>query len=251
MRDPKLQQKEVRRAIAHLFDVDNIMENVIYGMGKRISSPMLYTSDEKILNESPPISFDVAKAKAMLTAAGWTDSNNDGIVDKEIDGERVEMELSYAFSSPTEEQIALLFQNNAKEAGVGVVPVKKEFVTKLTDVRKGDFELVAMGWRTYPMPYDPYQLFHSESAKVGGSNYSGLINEELDQIIENIRVEIDETKRNALYAQFQKIIYDEQPSVYLFSPQNPTAISKRFNAQSSSIGYFPNMFELKGDVNMN
>lgn len=250
LRNPKLQQKEVRRAIAHLFDVDNIVENVVYGMGERINGPMLYNTDDNILADTPPIPFDINQAKELLAAAGWVDSNNDGMVDKKIDGERIEMELNYAFSSPTEEQIALLFQNSAKEAGVGVVPIKKEFVTKLADVRKGDFEMVAMGWRTYPMPYDPYQLFHSESATAGGSNYSGFINEEVDDLITQIRSEIDETKRNALYKRFQNIVYDEQPNVYLFSPRNPIAISKRFEAESSSIGYFPNMFELKGEVSM-
>ncbi|MFK7936781.1 MAG: ABC transporter substrate-binding protein [Saprospiraceae bacterium] len=251
LRNPKLEQKEVRRAIAHLFDIDNIMENVIDGMGKRINNPiMLYIPDEKLHEQTPPIPFDVAKAKDLLTAAGWTDTDNNGIVDKEIDGEVVELELTYLASSPTEEQIGLLFQNSAKEVGVSIVPIKKEFITKLGDVRKGEYELAAMAFRGYPMPYDPHQNFHSDNTRAGGSNFGGYINEEVDELITQIRVEMDDTKRRTLYARFLQIINEDQPYVYLFSPLNPTAISKRFSAESSSMGYFTNMFELKSDVNM-
>lgn len=251
LQDEKLKDKNVRRAIAHLFDINSIIDNVLYGMGEPIVGPV-HPSKSYYAKDLPTIEFSTDKAKKMLADAGWVDTNNNGIVDKEIDGEQVEMEIDYLISSATEEEIGLLFQNNAKEAGVRVNVNKKEFVTKLGDLKKGDFEMAQSGWRTYPMPYDPKQIWHSSSAVAGGSNYSGFVSDEADQLIDNIRVEINDEKRNEMYQRFQEIIYEEQPYVFLFTPLNPTAISKRFEAESSSLGYFPNMFELKkNNLSMN
>ncbi|MEL7020941.1 MAG: ABC transporter substrate-binding protein [Bacteroidota bacterium] len=250
MRRTKLQQKEVRRALTHLFDIDNIMSNILYDMGEPINSP-IHPTKSYYNRDLPAIPFDLAEAKKLLAAAGWSDSNGNGIVDKEIDGEQVELEVEYLVSSSIEEQIAILFQNSAAEVQVGVNIVKKEFVTKLDDLRKHNFDLVATGWRNYPMLYDPYSSFHSESAVAKGGNYSGISIEKLDQLIADIRSEIDEEKRNKLYADFQKLIYDEQPIVFLFSPLNPMATSKRFDGKQSSIGYYVNTFELKNSARLN
>lgn len=251
LRNNKFNDKKVRRAIAHLYDINNIIENLLYGMGAPVTNPV-HPSKSYHADNLPVIEYDVDKARKLLTDAGWSDTNNDGTVDKEIDGEQLELEINYLVSSSNEEEIALLFQNSAKEAGVGVNISKKEFVTKMGDIRKNEFDMAAIGWRTYPIPYDPKQIWHSSSAVAGGSNYSGFTNDEVDELIDKIRVEIDDNKRDMMYQRFQEIIYDEQPYVFLFTPLNPTAISKRFDAESSSIGYFPNMFELKkNNLSMN
>ncbi|MFK7806541.1 MAG: ABC transporter substrate-binding protein, partial [Saprospiraceae bacterium] len=78
---PHLSDKRVRRAIAHLTDVDEIIETVQKGMALRYAVP--FPSNADYTDRSlKPIPFDIEKAKALLTEAGWEESEADGIRDK-------------------------------------------------------------------------------------------------------------------------------------------------------------------------
>ncbi|NJN34262.1 MAG: hypothetical protein HC817_08445 [Saprospiraceae bacterium] len=62
-----------------------------------------------------------------------------------------------------------------------------------------------------------------------------------------IRTELNEENRTALYKQFQKLIYDEQPAIFLFARQDRIAVNKRFDAPlvALSPGFDVKDFKLK------
>jgi peptide/nickel transport system substrate-binding protein len=93
-RIPKLEDKRVRRALAHLFDVDEVLKSVKLGFAVPIIGP--FHSTRSYYNKNlEPIKLNIEKARNLLSEAGWTDSNGNGTVDKNIDGELVEMNLQY------------------------------------------------------------------------------------------------------------------------------------------------------------
>lgn len=251
MKSSKLSDKRVRRALAHLMDVDEVVDVTLKGMGTRNVGPIQPTKSY-YNRDLPLINYDFEKAKTLLTEAGWTDTNNNGTIDKEIDGELVEMELEYltSSSSKNEQSSAQILQNNAKKAGIKIDIVPKEFTLKTDQLKKHEFELASGGWASHPIPYDPRQIWHTESYGGSGSNYVGFGNEESDALIEKIRVTTDEKERASLYLKFQEMIYEEQPYIFLFYSTNPIAISKRFEAEVYDIrpGYFPSQFVLKTAV---
>lgn len=65
--------------------------------------------------------------------------------------------------------------------------------------------------------------------------------------MDQIRSELDETKRNALYKQFQALLYDEQPAAFLFVRQERVAVSTRFDAPiiNRRPGFSASMFKIK------
>lgn len=247
-RSPKLSDKRVRRALAHLIDVDEIVETLQLGYGQRTVGP-IHPNADYYNKELKPIAFNIKKAQELLAEAGWTDTNNDGVVDKEIEGERVEMELEYLISTSSEEEknTALLFQENAKRAGVKTNIVAQEFRVKIGNLRQQKFELAPSGWQASLALFDPYQIWHTDSYGGSGRNYFGFGNQESDALIEAIRSTLDKEKRDPLYKKFQEIVYEEQPYIFLFFRRNLIAISKRFEAEASSVrpGYFSNTFKLK------
>lgn len=250
-RSPKLSDKRVRRALAHLTDVDEIVNTLLKGMAVRTNGPV-HPDKSYYHKDLPLIKYDFEKAKTLLTEAGWTDTNNNGTIDKEIDGELVEMELEYlvSASSKNEESRALVLQNNAKKAGINITVVPKNFRVKTDDLKKHNFELSSGGWASPPTPFEPKQIWHSQSYGGDGSNYVGFGSEESDALIDEIRETMDEKEREKLYLRFQEIIYDEQPYIFSFFSTNPIAISKRFEAEAYNIrpGYFPNRFVLKDQL---
>ncbi len=243
-KNPKFADKRVRRAFAHLVNRDDIIESLYQGLAVKVNSPInpkksYYNKDLK------DIEFDPAKAKALLTEAGWKDTDGNGIIDKVIDGKKVEMKIVYKYNNGNtiRKNIGLLLQQEAKRVGIDIQIDAREWTVFLEDNKKRDFELVSLAWVQSPALDDLKQIWHTSSDTPDGSNRVGFGNEETDKIIEEIRTTLDEQKRNELYKRFQEIVYEEQPYVFICVPTERISIHKRFdNRETSALrpGYSPN-----------
>lgn len=143
--------------------------------------------------------------------------------------------------------IGQVFKDEAARAGVEIVMISSEGSVMIEDLKKREFDLTCLGWSQSPLPDDFKQIWHTASNTYEGSNLVGFGNEESDQLIEEIRITMDEEKRNKMYLRFQEIIADQQPYIFLFSSKSCMAISKRFkNAEAVSLrpGYFARYFQL-------
>lgn len=246
-RSPKLEDKTVRRALAHAVNVDEIIKELYEGFGTRTTGPVYrkapyYNKDLKL------ISYNPSKARKMLEEAGWTDSNNNGIVDKVIDGETVELVLNCNFSGNREisRNTVLLLKDQVQRAGIDINPVGAEFNVYLSETRRGEFEMTLGARNAQTVSWEPRQTWHTESIGTG-SNFSGFGNDASDALIEKIQSTLDENERFAQYRELQQMIYDEQPFVFLFSAQNRIAIHKRFEAGTTVLypGYSLQKFRIK------
>jgi len=242
---PKLADRRVRRALAHLVDVEELIEKEYYGLAQRTVGPF-HPTKPYYHDGLKPIEFSAEKARALLTEAGWEDSDGDGVVDKVMEGENVPLELEFKYSNASDfaRRQALLFQNAAQQAGVKINLTQLEFTVLISDTKKRDYEMYSSAWGQDPIVDDPKQLWHSESDTPSGGNRVSFVNAKADRLIEEIRVTLDEEKRNELYLEFQELIYKEQPYIFLFSPLQRIAISKRFEAEPSARrpGFFVNEF---------
>ncbi|NJL75116.1 MAG: hypothetical protein HC892_08860 [Saprospiraceae bacterium] len=243
---PKLNDKRVRRALAHVINVEQIIETVYDGALTRIAGPIL-PSMLGYNEQLKPVPFDIARAKALLQEAGWTDTNSDGTVDKIINGKREEMvlELLTVAGIETQQQAALLMQQDALKAGIKFEIIARDQKAGAEDQSNRNFDLANRG-TAIPTPnlYDPKQSWHTESDNPAGFNRSGFGNAATDALIEEIRTTLDEQKRAALISQLQEIIYDEQPLIFLWTAPQFLAIHRRFEAETYSLrpGYFPGSF---------
>ncbi len=240
--NPKLADKRVRQALSHAIDVGRIIEKVYFGMGERLASPV--HPNQKFYNDELPIpDYNAEKAKALLTEAGWTDTNGDGTVDNEVDGEQVELVLTYSYSSgrASSERSALIIQESARRAGVKIELEAVEFRQLLGRQRAGDYELSGAA-RSLAPNWEPRQNYHTE-----GDNRAGFGNAETDALMGKIQETLDDDERYKLYKDLQAIIYDERPEIYIMTYSVRFAIHKRFETPISAYfpGYFPNYMKLR------
>ena len=231
---PKLSDKRVRRALAHLINMDEIINTTMYGYAEKVVGPF-HTSRPYYNQDLPLIEENLEKSRELLKEAGWEDSNENGTVDKVIDGELTEMKLDYLSSRAgvAGQKIGTIFKANAKRVGVDIELVVKEGNIVAEARTKRDFDLFTSGWSQDPSPDDPYQNWHTDSDTPSGGNRFGFGNEESDKIIEEIRTIIPEERRNELYKKLQKMIYDEQPCIFLMIPTGRMAINKKFDYKPS------------------
>lgn len=236
-RNPKLSDKRVRRALAHCVDMDAVIRDLYDGLAERQIGP--FFPDKPYYDQTlKPIQMNLDSARHLLEAAGWKDSNNDGVVDKVIDGKRMELKLQYLYNpnSNYDSDFTMLFKNNAQKAGILIDRIPLESTVMAERLRNGDYEVAGRGARGLPVPDDPAQLWHTNSAQPGGSNYPRFGNAASDALIESIASASDEATRNKLYLEFQQLLYDEQPVIFQLCPAGKIVIHNRFDPVVNRMG---------------
>ncbi|HXB41622.1 MAG TPA: ABC transporter substrate-binding protein [Bacteroidia bacterium] len=223
---------KVRWALSMLTPVDDINKVIYKGKAKRQTtciSPLKpdYNQDLK------PIEFDVEGAKKLLVEAGWKDSDGDGVLEKKIDGETVKMEfnIQYMATAPSWKDIAFLTAESFYKAGIKATPVAVDFNVALDNLKNHDFDILVSAWQGVAAPEDHEQIWSTKSWANKGSNFTGWGNAQTDALIDSMKHELDEGKRAVMSKRFQKMIYDDQPYIFLFSSVRRIAIHKRFGKQ--------------------
>ncbi len=226
---PMFQDKRVRMALSHAVNREALIEKIYFGMARPVQSPIFYKRVE-CDTTLPIIAYDLAKAKALLAEAGWSDSDGNGILDKVIDGKKTEFTFSIMLNNGNErrKQTALVMVDALKQIGISAKTISLEWATFLQRTRNGEYDAFVGGWAMSAVEGDMYQIWHSKSAEQGGSNHVHYNNPEVDKLIETIRGEFDFEKRRELYKQIQRLIYDDQPYTFLVSEKQTGAYNNRF-----------------------
>lgn len=230
-----------RRAIDYALDRKSMVNNIANGL----ASP-LFTSESlnaiylnKSLAKGHP--QDVNKAKKYLRLSGFYWKN--GILyDKK--GNRVEFDLYTNAGNTEREAIGVMVKQDLSDLGMKVNFKPVEFnslVNKL--VNSYDWDLVIMGLTGSPLePHDGKNVWYSNGSLHlfnQRQNRAGLLSRQqkddrlswevqLDKIFDEASLKTKFADRKKLYDEYQQIIYDEKPIIYLYSPVRVVAIRKKF-----------------------
>lgn len=240
-----LRDVATRKALARLLDLDQLKTSLFQGFAQRINAPFQPAKsyyNKELLN----IPFDIPAAKDLLNTAGWLDNNKNGIVDKKIANKTKDLKLRlYTTPGGLGQKVALHLSENAKQVGIEIEILSKPLPVILEQMHAKDYEIAALADVQYPGPDDPYPVWHSKSYTEDGQNITGYTNYSIDSLIDLIRHSDPGSNRKNLYYQFQQIIYQDQPVIFLFAPQTLLAVNKKWSAQMASVrpGYFVNEFK--------
>ena len=225
MTNPVFKDKRVRQALSHLINREKLQKDIFFNLAKPVSGP--FPRESSAYDQSvKPYSFDVEKARRLLAEAGWKDIDNDGILEK--DGRKLAFTAIYPNTAATYQKMLPVIREDMKKAGVRMDLLGIEWSVLVQRLEKKQFEACVLGW-TGTLKPDPHQLWHSSYAKQpGSSNHIGFVNRQADELIEKIRVCFDSKERNRLYHQFHRLIHDEAPYLFLFSPDSLTVINKDY-----------------------
>ena len=230
-----LSDKAVRKALAYAVPVERVIQMVNKGVNKRIAGPVsfLKKSCDTTLILLP---YDPAKAGDLLQLAGWKDSDKDGIRDKVIDGKKLQLtlELAYLSVQPEWKEMAIIISEGLAQAGVKVIANGFDFPVWLDKLATHDFDMAMGAWNSTAMPDDFSQLWSLTSYKDNGPNYTGFGNAESEALIDSMNVIMDDAQRIPLERKLQRIIYDEQPYIFLYGLVRRSVIHKRY----SGAGFF-------------
>lgn len=224
LNDPKFQDKRIRQAINYAVDKREIIQGVLLGVGTECTGPFAprswaYNQDVR------PVEYNPEKALKLLNAAGWT-MNKNGYLQKGNDI----FEFSIMTNQGNEERkrAAVIIQKRLRSIGMKVKIKIVEWSAFLNEfINKKKFETVLLGWSLSLDP-DIYDIWHSSKTKEGEFNFVSFKNKDVDELLAAGRREFNQAKRKKIYNKIHKIIYDEQPYLFLYTADSLPILSSRF-----------------------
>ena len=193
----------------------------------------------------------------MLEAAGWVDSDGDGV--REKDGLKAKIELCTTTRQVRQDTLALV-SSYLKEVGidstVSAVAPADIFASfnEATDqtpcaLSKSHFDLAE---HAFSVPLDPlsgYPSYHSSQFEPNGSNDGSIKDADVDRIMDGVKNTVDFAEIKTLMADWQKVYVEKtieiplyfRKEVSLVKPTisgftgNPTAAGPTRNAYDWSV----------------
>ena len=223
-----------RKALSAVCNVDYMLENVVWGQGKRISAEFPIHRPGYAHPDLQLLAFDPGKAMALLAAAGWEDADGNGILDRETAAGKQEfrVEFMYNLNRPERGILGEKLKVDAKAVGIEIEIVGVEWREYLERLSAGNFDLFAGAWSSDPVEESYRQVWHTE-AITNGANFTGFGDAATDQLIERFDQEIDPARRQAICRQIQSVLYEEQPYIFLWASTRSMLI--RRNLRSAEI----------------
>ena len=217
-KNPLFQDRRVRKALTHLMNRELVIDKFQFGYAQLATGPW-YSWSEYADPEVQPILFDPAKAVKLLQEAGWSDSNKDGVLEKQFLEGKKDFSFSLLFASGNRdtEKYLTIFQEDLKKAGIRLSLRPLDWTSFLAVLDKKSFDACLLGWSGGSIAIDPMQIWHSRSARAGGSNYISYSNAKVDKLIDAARRELNKKKRIKLLREVYRLIADDVPYIFLFN----------------------------------
>ena len=224
-----------RRAVAWAVDRQRILDEVFSGIGavpKAILTPGLFG----YWNEGEDLwpGYDLDMAAALLAEAGWSDSDGDGILDK--DGQAFSITYGISPGFPFD-QYGQIVYNDFTSLGIEITVETEEIGAYLSDMRAGKWELAGMLFPAFDP--DVFNIIAHSSSIDAAWNTARLNNPEVDALIEAGRRTVDNDARAAIYHQIQEIMLDQMPYIPFYVIENAFVINARVqNFRTNAQGFF-------------
>ena len=216
--------KRVRIALNFAVNKKALLENVLKNDGE-IAFGTIYPDSWAFNKTIKPYPYNPRKALKLLHEAGWKDTNNNNILDK--DGVELEFTVLFKEGFAVDEKSLKHIQVDLYRIGVSISG-KKHSTKKFNNfVMKKEFDSILIALVGRGDPDNNYAFWHS-SQTASGYNFFSYKNEKIDKYLEEGRRAFDINMRKKLYFKFQEEIFSDPPGIFLFWANSLFVIHERF-----------------------
>jgi peptide/nickel transport system substrate-binding protein len=229
-----------RRAVACALDKQGMIRAALSGLGYPQWGPM---SPSEGYFYNPSVSqypYDTAKAKSLLAGAGFTDKNHDGVIE-DPQGRAVEFTILTNSGNTVRGRLAEAVCKDLCALGFSVHVKLVDFAGLIDRIDNPPYDwdaaLLALTGNVEPhfgknvWQSSGYRHMWFPSQKTPSTQWEARI----DSIFSAAVKELDESKRKALYDEWQRIVSEELPFIYTVLPEQVLCISNRFKNVNPSV----------------
>lgn len=216
LKDPVLKDREVRKALSMLFNRPLMLNKFEYNMSEYATGPV-YVQSDYASPKVKPVEFNPDEALKVLRAAGWRDTDRDGILDKVIDGKK--RKLSVTIMEPLMDVMKYhtIFKEDASKVGVDINIKNIEWNSFIKLLNEKKFQAVRLAWVGGSVDWDPKQIWHSSSIEGASSNFISYSNPEVDRLIDQARKLYTAEERIPLLRKVHELISADYPYIWWFN----------------------------------
>ena len=215
----------VRIALSLAINREEILKEYLQGYGQLSFGPVSPIFKTYYNHKLKPYKFNPAKSKELLTAAGWSDSDKDGTLDK--NNEDFSFKLYIGSGNPRRAYVATVVKNNLKAVGIDVTIETMEMSAFINKLMEHELDAWMAGW-AIPLPIDIQPYWHSDFSR-SPFNLPGFNNMEVDKLLDALEIEKSHEKKEMLYKRIQEILHEKEPVTFLYWLDVKTAYNKRID----------------------
>ncbi len=217
-KNPVLKEKAVRQALAASIDRKVLIQNVLFGYGESIASPLPVHFGGMIAT-STSSSTPIEVASAILEKAGWK-KNADNIYQKKTDKETTTLAISISTSDVPELKGMAEEVKKAWETLGAQVDLKIFETGDLNQnvIRPRNYEALFFG-QVVNRDTDLFAFWDSSEKTDPGLNIALYSNATVDKALENARNLVSTEDRLAEYRKVEGQIESDVPAIFVYSPE--------------------------------
>src|SRR3989344_2432385 len=240
-----LSDKNIRLALSYGTDKKDLINKILDGKGLVTNSPMIGEVLDMV-GDVKTYDYDPDKAKKLLADSGWGNSDDKGILSKtekakSKNDKPVAQRLTIRLTTPTWSELANA-ANLLKEQWVKIgveLTVEALPTQELTQARKDrSYQMLLFGEILNTDP-DPFSLWHSSQKRDPGLNLALYDNKTVDDLLEKARQTLNPLERAKQYQDFQKLVVEDVPAIFLYNPLYIYAQTKNIKGFGNKIISMP------------
>jgi len=257
--NPVLKEAQMRKTLSYAVNKEKIVNEILNAEAQVIDSCILPES-LGFNSDIEKFSFNSQLAKEELEKAEWklTDykkeepptEESEDTTDDSAETPEPETTEEYPFQvrqlknrylefslttvdQPENVKIAKELQKEWQQIGakVNLIFVKPNQMQEV--IKNRDYEALLYGQILGYDP-DPFPFWHSKQKTYPGLNLTSLADEKIDALLEQARKTSNEEERAGKYTEFQKLLTDSAPAIFLFNPTYTYPQNKKIKGFNTS-----------------
>lgn len=232
------EDRKVRLALNYAVNKKKLLKNVLNSDGK-IASGSVFPESWAYNQQIKPYPYDPQKALDLLHEAGWVDSNNNHILDK--DGHEFDFTILLQKGDAIQEKNLRQIQVDLIQLGISTKTKKLSIKEYNNYLMKRKFDAIIIAMVSRGDPDNNYKFWHS-SQIINEKNFFSYKNKKIDNFLEKGRRVFDIDLRKKFYYQFQEEMFKDPPGIFLFWANNLFMVHERFKGAKMHPSW---MFDLK------
>jgi peptide/nickel transport system substrate-binding protein len=212
---PEFTDVKVRQAMNYALDREAMVQVALFGYGRVACSPInlvWFYTDEYCY------SFDLEKAKALMAESSVPDGFS--------------ASLMVASGNVVDNQLAVMMKDMLAQINVDVTIEPIDSAAQWTRRTEQDYDMTMGSGTSDNLDPNSNMLFCCVSDGGALSSYTGWVDPEVDDIFRQTQTEMDFDKRGELYDEFQRLVMERGPSLYLVHQVN------RYGTRATTHNFF-------------
>lgn len=219
-----LKDKAVRLALALAINRKKIIDDALSGDGVLINGPVLpgYPGyDDKIESAY----YDKEAAQKLLVDAGWVLKDGSNV---RVNKKKTELKIILTTMEKDQDiKAAKIIKESWESAGAAVelnIVAAAGIFKEVVDPR--EYQALLFG-EMYGPDLDLYSYWHTSALRYPGLNLAQYSNPKVDMLLESARQTSDKVVRQKKYGEFQALLLEDYPAIFLWQPKHTYLIDKK------------------------